>query len=334
MKEIPELTLQKYILNNFNEFNDDIIRLFNSPIISAFPNYPEDRFPDIFFKLENGKTIPIEVEWKTRKFDHYDHDDFPKFKNNDGLVMVAVKEDDVNLGLEQITVDLDKFEKWYLEYSKQLVKDELKDLRKLLKTKKKRQPRLWVTLLTKKGGALKHFEAALQYETWGIQKNYKVATGKGTRLEEIQKDDLIVFLAGLHGSYKSKKTGKLVFGRYNMTEWGKATFNGKFDYACVFRVSEGYYENNEPKIWKTGSKGKWKDELYPHRFKFNKNPLLIMSNLRVKDLSVSTKSELQNVVYTNFRMCDPKILVDIMHNADQVNVKNYYETLNKLPHLK
>ena len=57
MKEIPELTLQKYILNNFNEFNDDIIRLFNSPIISAFPNYPEDRFPDIFFKLENGKII-------------------------------------------------------------------------------------------------------------------------------------------------------------------------------------------------------------------------------------------------------------------------------------
>ena len=50
-----------------------------------------------------------------------------------------------------------------------------------------------------------------------------------------------------------------------------------------------------------------------------------MSNLHVKDLSVSTKSELQNVVYTNFRMCDPKILVDIMHNAEQVNTENYEE---------
>ncbi len=214
------------------------------------------------------------------------------------------------------------------------MKEELKGLRNLEKAKKRRQPKLWITLLTKKGGALKHFEPALEYETWGIQKNYKVATGKGTRLEEIQKDDLIVFLAGLHGSYKSKKTGKFVYGRYKMSEWSKPSFNGKFDYVCVFKVTSDYFESSEPKIWETSPNGRWKDELFPHRFKFNRNPLLIMKDLKIRDLSASSKSELQNTVYVNFRMCDPDTLVDIMHKAIQVNVGKYDEVLREIPRLQ
>lgn len=334
MREIPEFTLQSYIKSQFPEFDKDFVKLFGSSIESVAFNHPKDKFPDLFFTLKNGVEIPVEVEWKTSSFNHEGDPDFAWFKENKGLVMVAVLENNVNLGLEQVKVDLDKFEKWYIENSEQLVKDELKELRKLEKTKKRRQPKLWITLLTKKGGALKHFEPALKHETWGIQKNYKVATGKGTRLEEIQKDDLIVFLAGLHGSYKSKKTGKLVYGRYKMSEWSKATFNGKFDYVCVFKVTSDYFPSSEPKIWETGSKGRWKEELFPHRFHFNRNPLLIMKDLKVKDLSASSKSELQNTVYVNFRMCDPNTMVDIMHEATQVNVEEYQKALQEIPKLQ
>lgn len=334
MKEIPEITLQNYIKFNYQEFDLDFLRLFNSPIESVSFNHPKDRFPDLFFTLKNGEEIPVEVEWKTSSFDHESHADFAWFKENKGLVMVGVIEGDVNLGLEQIKVDLDKFEKWYVGNSKQLVKDELKALRSLEKSKKRRQPKLWITLLTKKGGALKHFEPALEHETWGIQKNYKVSTGKGTRLEEIQKDDLIVFLAGLHGSYKSKTTGKLVYGRYKMSEWSKKSFNGKFDYVCIFKVTRDYQEQYEPKIWETSPNGRWKDELFPHRFKFNRNPLMIMKDLNVKDLSASSKSELQNTVYVNFRMCNPETLVDMMHKATQVNVSEYEDVLKEIPKLQ
>lgn len=334
MREIPEINLQNYIKSNFKEFDKDFTILFDSPIESVAFNHPKDRFPDLFFTLKNGEEIPVEVEWKTSKFNHESHPDFSWFKENKGLVMVGVLEDNVKLGFKQVKVNLDKFEKWYVNNSERLVRDELKELRKLEKAKKRRQPKLWMTLLTKKGGALKHFEPALKHETWGISKNYKVSTGKGTRLEEIQKDDLIVFLAGLHGSYKSKKTGKLVYGRYKMNEWSKSSFNGKFDYICVFKVTSDYFEKSEPKIWETSPKGRRKSELFPHRFKFNRNPLLIMSDLKVKDLSATTKSELQNVVYVNFRMCDPETLVDIMHNAIQINIDKYEDKLQKIPKLK
>jgi hypothetical protein len=119
-----------------------------------------------------------------------------------------------------------------------------------------------------------------------------------------------------------------------MSEWSKPSFNGRFDYVCVFKVISDYFESSEPKIWETSPNGRWKNELFPHRFKFNKNPLLIMKDLKVKDLSASSKSELQNTVYVNFRMCEPDTLVDIMHEAIQVNVVKYDEVLREIPKLQ
>ena len=249
-----------------------------------------------------------------------------------GLVIVAIEEKNISLGsIKQLTVSLDKFEKWYVDKKNvgKIVRESLEPLRNM--EKKQRSPKLWLTLLTKKGGALGHFEPALEHQTWGIQKNYKV--NSETHLEGIQKGDMIAFLAGLHGSFKSKKIGTKVSGRYPLPEWIKKSFNGCFDYICVFKVTRGYFYDNElkSKIWKTSPKGKWKNEFFPHRFEFDRDPLFIMKDLKLSPLALTTKKELHSIVYSNIGMCEPYTLVDILHNAKQVKTNEYEKVLEEIP---
>ena len=332
MKLVPEVILQRYIQDKFDQFQNTFEKLFDSRISYVRRNVPEDKFPDLYFVLEDKREIPIEVEWKTSNFDHADNSEFTSFVKQNGIVMVAIEEKNSSLGsIKQLTVSLDKFEKWFENNAKNIVQESLIPLREM--QKKQRLPKLWLTLLTKKGGALGHFEPALKHQTWGIQKNYKV--NSETHLEGIQEGDMIAFLARLHGSFKSKNTGTLVGGRYPLPEWIKKSFNGYFEYICVFKVTKGYfYDNNiESKIWETNPNRKWKNELFPHRFEFDRDPLFIMKDLKLNTLSLTTKKELHSIVYSNIGMCEPSSLVDILHNAKQVKTKEYEKTLKDIPKL-
>ena len=338
MDAVPEIVLQRYIKDKFQQFQSYFQKHYNAKISYVRSNpIKEDKFPDLYFVLEDKREIPVEVEWKTSKFDHAvkngrPNPEFMDFVAQDGLVFVAIEEKNASLGsIKQVQIDLDKFEKWYISNSKKIVRDAIKPLRDM--KKQRRLPKMWYTLLTKKGDALKHFEPALKYETWGIQKNYQV--NSETRLEGIQKDDVIVFLVGLHGSFVSKNTGTLVGGRYPLPEWIKKTFNGYFDYICAFRVTSDYFydERNGAKIWTTNPNSKWKNELFPHRFNFDKNPLLILEHLKISKLSLTTKKELHSIVYSNIGMCEPNTFVDILHNAKQVKITDYGLTLKLIPKL-
>ncbi len=330
MKLVPEVILQRYIQDDFEQFQNIFEKLFDSKISHVRRNIPEDKFPDLYFVLENKREIPVEVEWKTSNFDHADNSEFSSFVEQDGIVIVAIEEKNSSLGsIRQLTVSLDKFEKWFEKNSKAIVEESIKPLREL--EKKKRLPKLWVTLLTKKGGALEHFEPALIHQTWGIQKNYKV--NSESHISNIQEGDMIAFLAGLHGWFKSKNTGTKVAGRYPLSEWIKKSFNGNLDYVCVFKVTKGYFYDNkiESKIWETNPNSKWKDELFPHRFQFDNDPLFIMKDLKVNSLSLTTKKELHSIVYSNIGKCDPYTLVDILHNAKKIATRDYEKTLEDIP---
>lgn len=330
MKLVPEIILQRYVQDKFDQFQKIFEKLFDSRISYVRQNIPEDKFPDLYFVLEDKREIPVEVEWKTSNFNHANNPEFSSFVKQQGIVIVAIEEKSASLGsIKQLTVSLDKFEKWFESNAKGIVKESLVPLREM--QKKQRLPKLWLTLLTKKGGALGHFEPALEHQTWGIQKNYKV--NSETHLEGIQEGDMIAFLAGLHGSFKSKKTGTKVSGRYPLPEWIKKSFNGHFEYICVFKVTKGYYFDDDPKskIWKTNPNGKWKNELFPHRFKFERDPLFIMKELKVNPLALTTKKELHSIVYSNIGMCEPFTLVDILHNAKQVKINEYDKVLQDIP---
>jgi hypothetical protein len=332
MKLVPEVILQRYIQDQFEQFQSTFVKLFDSRISHVRRNKPEDAFPDLYFVLEDKREIPVEVEWKTSNFDHADNPEFTNFVKQNGMVIVAIEEKNITLGsIKQLTVSLDKFEKWFVDKRNvgRIVKESLKPLREM--EKKQRSPKLWLTLLTKKGGALGHFEPALIHQTWGIQNNYKV--NSETHLEGIQEGDMIAFLAGLHGSFKSKNTGTKVAGRYPLPEWIKKSFNGYFEYICVFKVTRGYFHDNstKSKIWETSPNSKWKNELFPHRFEFDRDPLFIMEDLKVNSLALTTKKELHSIVYSNIGMCEPFTLVDILHNAKQVKTKEHDKVLEEIP---
>jgi hypothetical protein len=79
-----------------------------------------------------------------------------------------------------------------------------------------------------------------------------------------------------------------------------------------------YSDKDSSVIWKT--KGKWKDEVFPHRFNFDRVPLFVLKNCKINKLSLTTKKELHSMVYSNIRMCNPSSLVDILHNAEKLNL--------------
>ena len=383
-KAVPEIILQRYVTDKYKQFESYFEKHYGSGIKDVRPNpVKEDNFPDLYFRLKDGRDIPVEVEWKTSKFDHATikntnkpNPEFENFVRKKGLVFVVVEEKNSSLGsIKQVRIPLDRFERWFVSKSKTIVRDATEEFRKQLEGKQHRLPKTWFTLLTKKGNALKHFGPALENETWGIQEKYHVS-GEG-RLEDIQEGDLIAFLAGLHGyfisipkvvqiagggwevvdrytnkilkkgkrgvhRYTSKKKAEKavkdnttqVAGRYPLPVWIKKSFNGYFDYVCVFRVTEGYkYDRTKIAGWKTGSKSKWKNERFPHRFKFDKNPILIMEKSKVRPLALTTKKELHSIVYSNIGKCEPYTFVDILHNTKQVRVNDYEKVLEEIPRL-
>ena len=113
-------------------------------------------------------------------------------------------------------------------------------------------------------------------------------------------------------------------------EPGNITTPNLFMCSFVFRVykvtSDYFYEST--KIWK--GKGKWESELYPHRFRFDKNPLILVKNCRINKLGLTSKKELHTAVYSNIRMCDPSSLVDILHYAEKMNLE---ESLSELEYV-
>lgn len=175
-------------------------------------------------------------------------------------------------------------------------------------------PKLWFTYIGQKGDAIKHFEHALQHQIWGVQKNYNPTTKN--QISDVKEGDLISFIM----------IGKMFNGRIPLDEWNKKSFKGYFEKIYVFRVSRSYFKD-DTKIWKTNQNSKWKDELFPHRFGFNNNPLLIMKNIKINQLGLTSKRELHNTTFTNFRKCEPHTLVDIMHNAEQLSLKDYQKEL-------
>jgi len=289
---LRERVLQNYIIHNFSKLK---IRPHGKKIIHVDDH--DDIYPDLFFVLDDNAKIPVEVEWKTSKFDH----DISVLQDNNGIIIVL--NDDVNIGTVPVyELDSTDFEKWFVQNASDLILDTTTPFKK---SEKERRPysKLWFSYLSLKAGGVSDFDVALEYQTWGIPSTYKPTTEN--QISDIQKGDLIAFIG----------PGKHFPGRVNIKTWQMGNFNGKFEKIQVFRITSDYYQDSKNIIWKKNS-GKHKDEVYPHRFKFDRNPILTMKDIKIKKLTKTTKLELHTMVYSNLRPADPSSLVDIMSNAE------------------
>ena len=124
MLYIPEIVLQEFVKEKFQIFQ----KHFEKKILYVRNNTPRDKYPDLYFVLEDKTEIPVEVEWKTSNFDH--NPDILIEQN--GFIFTAIIEPDVRIGaIKQIKIPLDKFEKWYEANAKKLVKETTEDLKKI-----------------------------------------------------------------------------------------------------------------------------------------------------------------------------------------------------------
>lgn len=315
MEWIPEIVLQRYVKENKDKFS----QYFDGKITHV--EWRDDRYPDLVFVIDNKIRIPVEVEWKTSNFLSHKHDpevlSLGKGYDGKGLLFVAKKEPNYDVGnIEQVEISLKDFEKWFERTSGELVKETTEQLHKI--DEERKLPKLWFTHLTFKGDGVLHFETALKNQVWGIQKNYRPTTNN--QIRGIRKGDLIAFI----GPAKSFP------GRVPLSDWTKKSFRGYFEKIRVFKVTSDYFQE-ESKIWKT--RGKWENELFPHRFNFDRNPLVVMKNIKINTLGLTTKKELHSSFYSNIRMCDPHSLVDILHNAEQLNLEESKKELEYITSL-
>jgi len=51
LKLVPEIILQRYIQDQFDQFQNTFEKLFDSRISYVRRNVPEDKFPDLYFVL-------------------------------------------------------------------------------------------------------------------------------------------------------------------------------------------------------------------------------------------------------------------------------------------
>lgn len=289
---LKERVLQRYVLENYSKF-----RPFDHKIINVRDN--KDRFPDLYCILDNGKEVPAEVEWKSSNFVQHGHN-INELKENQGLLFVCEKDQDLGFEIPQIEINIEDFENWFTKNSLKIIQDTTEPYKK--SDKERKIPKLWFSYLSLKAGGVSDFDKALKSHTWGVQKNYSPSVIN--QISTIQKNDLIAFIGA----------GRGFPGRVDLTKWMKKSFKGSFEKMRVYRVIKGYFYDDKKIIW-TGS-GKWQGEIFPHRFEFDPIPIIDLKNIKISSLAEMSKRELHSMVYGNLISASPSTLVDIIYHAE------------------
>ena len=289
---LRERVLQRYVIENKSKFKP-----FGKKILSIRDN--KDKYPDLYCTLDDGVEVPTEVEWKSSNFVQHGHD-ISELKENQGFVLVCEKDQDLGFEIPQIQIDISDFEKWFTQNALRIIQDTTEPYKK--EQKERKIPKLWFSYLSLKAGGVSDFELALNHHTWGVQKNY--APSVINQISTIQKNDLICFVG----------PGKGFPGRVDLKTWMKKSFKGYFEKIRVYRVTRSYFFDDQKIIWK--GTGKWKDEVFPHRFEFDPTPIINLVNIHVNSLAETSKQELHSMVYGNLIGANPSTLVDIIYHGN------------------
>jgi len=290
---IKERALQLYVKENPSKFQREV----GQKIIRVDDN--NDRFPDLHFTLADGRRIPIEVEWRTSNFKRHGHS-LNVIIDEEGFVLVCEDDEPLGYDTKPIKIDVNDFENWFEKNSLRLIRDTTAPYKN---TKSKiKESKLLFTYLSLKAGGVSDFELALKHHTWGVQKNY--APSVINLITEVHPGDLVAFVG----------PGKSFPGRVDLKTWNKKSFKGRFEQMSVYRITSDYIFDTEKIIWK--GKGKWKSEVFPHRFEFDPKPVITAKNIMINRLSPISKKELHGMVYGNFIKASPSTLVDVLHNSE------------------
>jgi len=288
---LKERVLQRYVIENCTKF-----KVNGHKAVRARDN--KDRFPDVYFILENNEEVPVEVEWQSNNFIQHGHD-LNYIKENNGCLIVC--EQNLDLGkVQQIKVDIKHFEDWFEKNARRIIQDTTEPYKK--HDKKRTIPKLWFSYLSIKGGGVSDFKKAIKHHTWGVHKNYSPSVIYA--ISSIQENDLVAFIG----------PGKSFPGRINLKQWTRNTFKGYFEKMQLFRITSDYFYDEDKIIW--NGTGKLKNETFPHRFEFNPKTVTEVKNIKIKELATTSKHELHRMVYSNFMEGDSATLLDCVFHGN------------------
>lgn len=287
-KWLKERVLHRYVLENYKKYTHNGMK-----IIQVKDN--KDQYPDLFCILENGKEVPVEVEWKSSNFVQHGHD-INFIRENQGFLFVCSKDQDLGYDVPQYLLQTDDFEKWFESHAKEIARDTLIEYKEEAKAERV-FPKLWFTYLSLKAGGIEHFEVSLKRGVWGVQEGYSGFVIN--QISSIQKGDIIAFIG----------PGRGFRGRVDLKTWSKRAFTGKFERVRLYRVAKGYYFDRTH-VWKGARK--WTNETFPHRFDFNPHPILDLKNVPINKLSMTAKTELHSMVYNNLIPANPSSMIDLI----------------------
>lgn len=295
MKWIDEKVLQKYFKECFKEYNDWFLAEYNQKVTSVSYNEPFDSYPDVFAILENGKSIPIEVEWTTKKFDH----DPTILEKQNGAIAVLQNNDSL-FSIRQLELDNKKFKRWYVKNAERIFDESIKEI-VTDPSKIKRPPKLWFYY---SGISFKkNKERAFQKRIMGVPDVFRQLE----RFKDIRKNDLVCFIGPFQGFVK---TGRADF----------ETFRKNRKLYCenleVVKVTQSYFYD-ESKLWDhdVAHLKQSKVKNYPHRFKFSKELVVELKDIKISTLSLPTKRIMQKLLNSIFWEGKPEQLVELISRA-------------------
>lgn len=297
MKWIDEKVFQKYFKESFKKYNSWVEKEYGEKLVSVRYNEPFDRYPDLWCVLESGKTIPVEVEWRTKDFNHD-----PQILVNQNGFIVVLQNNVPHFGIRQLECDETHFRSWYNKNSDKIFSESIS---KVIteKSRMKRPPKLWFYYSSV--SSFKNREKTIESGVMGVPFPFR----RLDKFKDIRKRDLFCFIGPIE-NFTSISGGRIPFDVFKKQK--KITCKS----LLLFSVTKEYYYD-ENKIWDFETKSISSERIrnYPHRINFNKNPILSLSNVPLKNLSINSKRDIQKLISTLFWEGSPDVLIDIISNS-------------------
>lgn len=248
-------------------------------------------YPDISENfLSDGRIVPVEIEWLTTNFDKHGHD-INQLRDNEGFLVVYKQ--DAGFPVEQVEIDKSDLIEWFKDNAEVLCSETLQEIEQSIK--KSKQPQIYLFYVPASGE--KNFNIAFNNGVWGFPANNKGVARGLSKLMQIKKGDLLVFIR----QWKSDPSINVSGGRVSSEK-----YIGTFKEIVGVTVTRGFFKD---------SKVIWNDNEYPYRVEFRKEPLFKGKNIpcNYKELGKSLHEILRKLqVNGSVERIDSTLIVKLM----------------------
>lgn len=284
-KWLDEKILISYWEKNYKKYNlpngTRILKVERNPVLDAYPDISQN-------ELENGETVPCELEWATTNFFTHNHD-INVLLNSNGFLVTFIQ--NAAFAVPQIKIDEDDFVQWFTKDSKRIVTETVETIKKT--SKPRTESFIWLIYLGKRGNA----DAQIGFDNgvWGFPKSERGKRRGADQISDIKADDVVIFIKNFRFNQENKRA----------TPWTKdlKTLVGKIDEIIAVRVTKGFYQSD--------SNAPWNSDKYPYRFNFDTNyifkgnnvpcsPKALGEHLHMQIVSQMSKRSIEHINSTFF----------------------------------